>query len=55
MLIKEVHPFIDDFVLDVPVKINGVNYRYEYGLGWKLVDLEAVRVRNDCIFKRYYK
>lgn len=47
-LVKIVKPFINEnTVLDVPVKINGVNYIYEYGLGWKLDDFENIKVRID--------
>lgn len=53
---KPVNAFIDsDAMIDVPVVINGINYKYEYGLGWHLTALEEVRVKNDYNIVRAWK
>ena len=55
-LVKPVQTFVnDDYVIDVPVMINGFNYLYEYGFGWHLTALEEVRVKNDWRIVRYWK
>ena len=55
-LVKPVNAFIDsDGMIDVPVMINGFNYKYEYGFGWHLTALEEVRVKKDYNIVRAWK
>ena len=55
-LVKPVQTFVnDDYIIDVPVVINGINYKYEYGLGWHLTALEEVRVKDDYHIVRAWK
>ena len=46
---------IEDYAIDLRVYVNGIKYKYEYGFGGKLKELEGVRVKNDWEIVRCWK
>lgn len=54
-LVKPTIAFIENPNIDLPVRINGTHYKYEYGFGYELKDLEKVRVKNDWKIVRCWK